>query len=79
MTSKGWAIVTGASGGMGAAFTRARASRNYSVLAVSRSLEPLVRVADELKKESGAIVETLAADLASVEGIKAVVGRARLG
>jgi short-subunit dehydrogenase len=49
------------------------------VLAVSRSLEPLVRVADELKKESGAIVETLAADLASVEGIKAVVGRARLG
>ena len=50
---------------MGAAFTRARASRNYSVLAVSRSLEPLVRVADELKKESGAIVETLAADLAS--------------
>lgn len=27
---------------MGAAFTRALAGRNYSVLAVSRSLEPLV-------------------------------------
>jgi short-subunit dehydrogenase len=75
--SRGWAIVTGASGGMGAAFTRALASRHYSVLAVSRSVEPLVRMADELKKEGGGVVETLAVDLASVEGVKAVVERAR--
>jgi len=59
MTRRGWAIVTGASGGMGAAFTKSLASRGYSVLAVARGVEPLVRLADELKKD-GAFVETLA-------------------
>jgi short-subunit dehydrogenase len=76
MTRRGWAIVTGASGGMGAAFTKSLAKRGYSVLAVARRVEPLVRMADELKKD-GAIIETLAVDLASAEGVKTVVGRAR--
>lgn len=75
MTSKGWAIVTGASGGMGAVFTKALTERGYSVLAVARGVEPLARMADELKKDGG-FVETLAADLASAEGVKAVIGRA---
>jgi short-subunit dehydrogenase len=75
MTRRGWAIVTGASGGMGAAFTRSLAKRGYSVLAVARGVEPLARMAEELKKD-GALVETLAADLASAEGLKAVVDRA---
>ncbi len=75
MTRRGWAIVTGASGGMGTAFTKSLAQRGYSVLAVARGVEPLVRMAEELKKD-GAMVETLAADLASAEGLKAVVDRA---
>src|SRR6266436_3567938 len=75
MTRRGWAIVTGASGGMGAAFTKALAKRGYSVLAVARRVEPLVRMADELKRD-GAFIETLAADLASAEGVKTVVERA---
>jgi uncharacterized protein len=75
MTRRGWAIVTGASGGMGAAFVKSLAKRGYSVLAVARRVEPLVRMADELKKD-GAIVETLAVDLASAEGVKTVVERA---
>jgi short-subunit dehydrogenase len=75
MTRRGWAIVTGASGGMGAAFTRSLAKRGYSVLAVARGVEPLARMAEELKKD-GAFVETLAVDLASAEGLKAVVDRA---
>lgn len=75
MTGRGWAIVTGASGGMGAAFTKALAKRGYSVLAVVRGIEPLARMADELKKD-GAFVETLAVDLATAEGLKAVVDRA---
>ncbi len=45
MTGKGWAIVTGASGGVGAAFTRALAQRGHPVLAVARSAEGLARVA----------------------------------
>jgi uncharacterized protein len=75
MTGKGWAIVTGASGGMGAAFTKALAKRGYSVLAVARGVEPLARMADELRKDGG-FVETLAVDLASAEGVNAVVERA---
>ena len=74
-THRGWAIVTGASGGMGAAFTRSLAKRGYSVLAVARRVETLARMAEELKKD-GAFVETLAVDLASAEGLKAVVDRA---
>jgi short-subunit dehydrogenase len=63
MTGKGWAIVTGASGGMGAAFTRALAQRGHPVLAVARSAQGLARVADDAK-EHGGFVETLAVDLA---------------
>jgi hypothetical protein len=76
MTRRGWAIVTGASGGMGAAFTKSLAKRGYSVLAVARGLGPLAAMAEELKK-GGATVDTLAADLASAEGLEAVVERAQ--
>jgi uncharacterized protein len=75
MTRRGWAIVTGASGGTGAAFTKSLAQRGHSVLAVARRIEPLVRMADELKKD-GALVETLAVDLATAEGVRTVVERA---
>ncbi len=75
VTRRGWAIVTGASGGMGTAFTKSLAQRGYSVLAVARGVEPLARMAEELKKD-GAFVETLAVDLASAEGLQAVVDRA---
>src|SRR5437588_576529 len=75
MSSRSWAIVTGAAGGMGAAFTRALAKRGYPVLAVARSAESLVTVANEIRK-SGAFVETLAADLASAAGVAAGVEKA---
>ena len=42
--------MTGASGGMGAEFTKALAKRGYPVLAVARGVEPLARLANELKK-----------------------------
>lgn len=76
MAARGWAIVTGASGGLGTAFTRALAARGYSVLAVSRSPGPLTSLAEELKKNGGSI-ETLAVDLASAAGVAAVVERAQ--
>ena len=76
MTHRGWAIVTGASGGMGAEFTKALAKRGYPVLAVARGVEPLARLANELKKD-GASIETLAADLAGAEGLSTVVERAQ--
>ena len=50
MSSRTWAIVTGAAGGMGVAFTRALAKRGYPVLAVARSAESLATVANEIRK-----------------------------
>jgi uncharacterized protein len=72
----GWAIVTGASGGMGAVFTRELAKRGYPVLAVARAPGPLAKLADEVNKE-GARVEVLAVDLGTAEGVTAVVERVR--
>jgi short-subunit dehydrogenase len=74
--SKGWAIVTGASGGMGAVFTRMLAGRGYRVLAVARDGPALQGLADSAK-EGGLLVEPMAADLASAPGVEAVVARAR--
>ena len=74
--AKGWAIVTGATGGMGAVFSKSLAERGHRVLAVGRTLEPLARLADDVRTRGG-LIETLAADLASPAGVKAVVSRAQ--
>lgn len=75
MAQSGWAIVTGASGGLGAAFTLALARRGYAVLAVARRSESLAMVADQVETGGGTI-EVLTADLATPDGVKAVVERA---
>jgi len=75
MRVTGWAIVTGASGGLGAEFTRVLAQRGHPVLAVARGAESLARVADEVRKNGG-LVETLVVNLASAAGVEAVVARA---
>ena len=75
MTTRGWAIVTGASGGIGAVFTRTLAQRGLSVLAVARASSSLTKIAGELR-DGGAHVETLPADLASAEGVSAVTAKA---
>jgi len=75
MTGRGWVIVTGASGGLGAAFTRVLAQRGHPVLAVARGVESLARVADDVRKNGG-LVETLAVNLASAAGVEALVARA---
>ena len=74
--TKSWAIVTGASGGMGAEFTRALTERGHPVLAVGRGAERLSRLAARVRT-SGEVIETLAADLATPEGVETVVARAR--
>lgn len=74
--AKGWAIVTGASGGLGAAFAGALVERGQPVLAVGRSAERLSELAARLKTRGGPI-ETLTADLATAEGIEAVIARAQ--
>lgn len=57
------ALVTGASGGLGAALAREMAARGYRLLLVARRIDELGALAASLRKVHGATVHTIAADL----------------
>src|SRR5215472_109034 len=71
---KGWAVVTGASSGIGEEFARELARRGYSVLAVARRRERLEALAKEASGQGGCI-EPLTADLTTEAGVGAVLKR----
>src|SRR5713226_2368461 len=71
---KGWAVVTGASSGIGRVFAVELARRGHPVLAVARRRERLEALAREAAAQGGR-VEPLAADLTAAEGLAAVVQR----
>jgi short-subunit dehydrogenase len=71
---KGWAVVTGASSGIGRAFARELSRRGYSVLAVARRRERLEALRNETADEGGQI-EPLPADLGTEEGVASVIRR----
>ena len=79
MTIRGWAVVTGASSGIGCAFAKELARRGHPVLAVARRRERLEELAREAVGFHGG-VEPLVADLATEQGIALSVRRlAELG
>jgi uncharacterized protein len=63
-----WALVAGASEGIGAAFTTALAERGLDLVLVARRPEPLTILADRLPVRT----LTVAADLATTAGLAAV-------
>ena len=71
---KRWAIVTGASSGIGLAFARELSLRGHSVLAVARRRERLEALAKETGKGRGH-VEPLVADLLTEQGLASVIQR----
>jgi uncharacterized protein len=73
--SSSWALVTGASSGLGREFVRAIAADGQPVLAVARRGDRLQALSDEMRA-MGFRVEPLVADLATGTGIAAVVGAA---
>src|SRR6516164_4112694 len=73
-SSKGWAVVTGASSGMGLAFARELARRGHKVLAVARRRDRLEELAADAVKQGGNVT-ALAADLGTEDGLKLVVAR----
>jgi len=73
--TNGWAVVTGASSGIGLEFARQLSRRRYPVLAVARRRDRLESLAREAA-EYGGKIESLVADLGSKKGIELVVRRA---
>lgn len=63
IASKGTALITGASSGIGAVYADRLARRGYDLILVARSRERLDALAVRLANETGRSVETLAADL----------------
>lgn len=60
---KGTAVITGASGGIGAIYADRLAREGYDLLIVARSADKLGAVADRIRRATGRDVETVVADL----------------
>jgi short-subunit dehydrogenase len=65
MKNDGFALITGASRGLGMAFARALAERQCNLVLVARSSEPLHAFANELRRSSPVAVIAIQADLSS--------------
>jgi short-subunit dehydrogenase len=74
--AKTWAVVTGASSGIGLEFTKVLARRGYAVVAVARRGDRLDTLAREVSANGGH-VEPLVADLATEQGLESAVRRVR--
>src|SRR3984885_5313601 len=61
--TKGTALITGASAGIGAIYADRLAKRGYDLILVARNGSRLAALADRLKSETGRSVETITADL----------------
>lgn len=68
-----WAVVTGASDGIGREFVKVLASRGYKVVLVARRQSALEALARELNAE----VRVIAVDLSTAEGIRRVTDETR--
>ena len=70
-----WALVTGATSGIGAEFTKLLAKEHYNIILVARDEIRLKKAAEELEKEFGVVTEIIVADLSVESEISAVEQR----
>jgi short-subunit dehydrogenase len=78
--SRRWAVVTGASAGIGAVYARRLAAQGFDLLLVARRRERLEELAGELRDRHDAQVEALPADLTRDDSLQLVEERiARAG
>ena len=78
----GWALVAGASEGLGAAFADALAARGMPLLLLARRIDPLEATAQALRARHGVEVRTAAIDLGHAElpqRLEALTGELEIG
>lgn len=73
--SRGTAVVTGATGGIGALYAAGLAQRGYDLLLTGRRQPALDATAGALAKQAGVRIETLVADLAEPKDLARVEAR----
>jgi len=71
-SSKGTALITGASSGIGAIYADRLARRGYDLILVARNRDRLDKLATRLTAETGRSIEVLVADLSVDTGIRRV-------
>lgn len=70
-----WALVTGASAGIGAEFARQLAAQKHNLVLVARSTHRLESLAQELRHNHGVEVDIITADLSDRAGIALIEER----
>ncbi|HEY3343948.1 MAG TPA: SDR family oxidoreductase [Anaerolineaceae bacterium] len=70
----GWAVVTGASSGIGLEFARQLAPRGYNLVLVARREGRLQALAAEMERDWGISTHVVAADLSNEDGVTRVEG-----
>lgn len=77
MSTKGTALITGASAGIGAVYADRLAKRGFDVILVARDAKRLQSLAERIKAETGRTAEVLPADLTSKSDLARIVERLR--
>jgi short-subunit dehydrogenase len=70
----GWALVTGASDGLGQEIARQLAGQGFNLVLVARRETLLHQLDEELRREHGVECRVIAADLSTDRGMAAVIG-----
>jgi len=71
--SRKWAIITGASSGIGRALAREFASGDFNVLLTGRNEAELVKVAEQCSAEFNVLAKVVVADLSRPESVDALI------
>ena len=68
-----WALVTGASAGIGEAYVKRLAAEGFNIVATARRQDRLARLCQEIEKQYGILTLAIAEDLSEPEGSKRLV------